>query len=211
MLRSALLLVGLLVIGCGKKNRDAEAPAAPPGPRVVAPPPQDSGADNAPGAMRPGEENGEGRGYPNRLLAKFWRAVRDDVVVSAEPFGSTDGERFMVMVWVKNRNKSKPLQFANWTQPGQVTLKDQTGKRYPLVPIPENLEQVMRKSKAPEPNSAYGSGPVTTDLKRFGLLEFDRAALTAEYLDLDLDGAPVGFADPILFRIPKDMMTQPKK
>jgi hypothetical protein len=53
----------------------------------------------------------------------------------------------------------------------------------------------------------YGAGPVTHDRSRVATLEFDPAAAGAGHLDLDLAGAPVGFADPILFRIPRAMLT----
>ncbi len=208
MLRSIVLLVALGALGCGKKPKDTGPAPRPP---VQPPPPQDSGADKAPGSIRLGEENGEGRGYPNRLLAQWWRVVRDDVTVSVLASDSADPAHLSLMVVVRNRNKDKPLQLTGWSKPQQITLKDEKGKRYPLIPIPDDIEQAMRKADVPKDGAAYGPGPVTPELKRFILLKFDRSTLAAEYLDLDLDGAPVGFADPILFRVSREMMTQPKK
>ncbi|MDY3554322.1 TIGR03067 domain-containing protein [Gemmata sp. JC717] len=198
MSRSGLLLVlTLLVVGCGQKPKSNPPP----------PPPQDSGADMAPGAMRKGEEKGEGRGHPHRLMAGTWRAVRDHVTVSVEamPKLDDDDDFFMVAVYVQNRSPNAAVQFTNWKDPGQVTLKDATGKRYPLVPISALVEKSLRETKT-ESAPAYGAGPVLPDQARMTFLKFDRAVQSAEYLDLDLDGAPVGFQEPILFRIPKEVL-----
>lgn len=205
MYRACLLASALLVLGCAKKEKDAPAPApADPAPQYKAPPPQDSGADRDPGAPR------IGRGFPARLTATFESAARDAVLVRVGPAGTFDGERLAVLVRVETMGKDKPLQFAGWTRPAQVTLKDDAGRAYPLLPLPPDRERALREAGEKKP-PAYGAGAVTLDRPRYVMLEFDGAALKAGHLDLDLDGGPVGFTDPILFRIPGDaLLSEPK-
>jgi hypothetical protein len=200
--RAFLLASALLVLGCGKKEKDAPA-TADPVPQYKAPPPQDSGADRDPSAPR------QGRGFPARLTATFEWARRDGVMVRVGPAGTFDGERLTVLVTVEYMGKDKPLQFANWTRPAQVTLKDDKGRTYPLLPLSAEKEKALRDAGEKRP-PAYGSGVVTPNRPRYAMLEFDQAALKVGHLDLDLDGGPVGFTDPILFRIPGNALSGPK-
>jgi hypothetical protein len=192
MSRLVFLLVILLVVSCEK-------------PRAPGPPPQDSEADLPRSPIIPGPAKTPAHGHPDRLSANMCRAVRGDVEVWVDY--TSVGERLHVQLTVKNLNKEKPLAFANWNEPGQVTLKDDSGKEYPLVPLSAERERAIRAWEAEQPDLAqtFGAGPVTHDRVRVTFLEFDRP-VDAQYLDLDLAGAPVGFADPILFRIPEHMI-----
>ncbi len=197
MSRPGLLLVALLAVGCGQSQE------------VIPPPPQDSGADLRRPPIRPGAERTVGRGHPDRLAADLYRVVRGDVEVWIDSIVTGDGQ-LTVHLTVRNRNKETPLAFANWAEPGQVTLKRDDGKAYPLIPIPADRERAIREWEAKQPKLEYasGAGPVAHDRPRVTSLEFSQAAADGQYIDLDLAGSPVGFTDPILFRIPTHMVTQ---
>jgi hypothetical protein len=196
MSRLGPLLIALLTVGCGKN------------PVVIPPPPEDSTAGLGLEDVRPEAQRTEGRGYPERLSAGRWRVVRDDVEVRVNFAGTYN--RFVISLTVLNRSKEKSLLFADWSEPNQVTLRGDDGKTYPLLPTPAGRAQNLREGGAgePDPGYAYGAGPVVHNRGRVATLEFDPAAAGAAHLDLDLAGAPVGFADPILFRIPRAMLTE---
>jgi hypothetical protein len=193
MSRLGFLLVMLLVVGCEK-------------PQVPGPPPEDSEADQPRSPIIPGPQKIPGHGHPDRLAANLYRAVRGDVEVWVN--STSVGARLHVQLTVRNLNRKKPLAFANWDRPDEVTLKDESGKAYPLIPLSAERERAIRvwEAEHPDPTHAFGAGPVTHDRARVTFLEFDTPA-NAQYLDLDLAGAPVGFADPIRFRIPEHMIT----
>ncbi len=195
MSRPVLLLIALLGAGC------EERPGPPP------PPPQDSGANRPPVAIVPPEERTEGRGYPDRVSAGLGRVVRGDVEVCVDHAGHA-GSQCIIQISVRNRSKDKPLAFTNWTKPGHATLKDDEGRAYPLIPISAERERLLREWEQgrPDPGFGTGTGSVTRERPRVASLWFDPAALSGLYLDLDLEGAPVGFTDPIRFRISGEMM-----
>src|SRR5438876_10207803 len=118
MSRLGLLLVTLLAVGCEKA-------------RVPGPPPEDSEADLPPPPSFAGPDKTPGRGHPDRLPANLCRVVRGDVEVWIDY--TSPRERLHVQLTVKNRNTEKSLAFANWDEPGRVTLKDDRGKAYPLI------------------------------------------------------------------------------
>lgn len=193
MSRLGFVLVTALAIGCVK-------------PRAPGPPPQDSEADLPRSPIISGPQKTPGTGHPDRLPADMCRAVRGNVEVWIDSV--TVGERLQIHLTIRNRSKDQPLAFANWDKSEQVSLKDDGGKSYPLLPLTAEQERTIREWEAehPDPTYAFGRGPVTHDRVRVTNLTFPPAAIS-QSLDLDLDGAPVGFADPILFHIPAHMVT----
>lgn len=193
MLRAAIVLTVALTAGCEEKIHHP------------APPPEDSGADRLSHAPAPPST---GRGYPDRLTADRAYAVRDEIEVRVTAAGVA-GDQFMISITVTNRKPGAPLAFADWTRPGQVTLRDHENITYTLIPPSAQREKAIRDWEREHPELEYraGAGPVTPDRARVTGLEFDPAAMATEYLDLDLDGGPVGWADPIRFRVPRRMMT----
>ncbi len=196
MSRAGLLLGALLAVGCGSNQV-----------QLIPPPPEDSGADLRGPPIYPGEEKLSGRGHPDRLPAGLHRATRGDVAVWIDS-ATASGDQLIVSITIRNRNKEKPVAFTNWTKPEQATLKDDSGKAYPLLPLSLERERTIREWEAKQPKleQMFGAGPVTHDHMRTAMLEFDRGNGGTEYLDLDLDGEPVGFAEPIYFRIPRNML-----
>jgi hypothetical protein len=196
MPRLLLLLTVLVVPGCSDR-RDRLEPM----------PPEHSGANLPRQPVRPGDDRTDGRGHPDRLRAGFGRAARGDAEVRLEQTITTGG-RISVNVEVRTRGKG-PLVLGNWTESGRATLRDETGRVYPMVPPwPERLRADREwEAKEPNPRWRFGTGPVTADCYRITFLEFEGVP-PAHHLDLDLDGGPVGWTDPILFRIPADMPTE---
>jgi hypothetical protein len=193
-----------LLVFLGRSGRPPDSTAYP------APFPEDSGADRPAAVALPVEQRGEGRGHPDRLEAGMWRVVRDGVEVHVN-YATAFGDRLVISLTVLNRNETA-LAFADWAGSDEVTLRGADGKAYPLRPIPADRLRSIREWEArqPDPVFLYGAGPVTRERGRVATLEFDPAAAGAgEFLDLDLAGGPVGFADPILFRIPTGMLLQP--
>ena len=188
MSRALVVLVALLTVGCGTRPNDPPLP------------PQDSAAGRS--VIPSGEGRDAWPGHPDRRSAGLWRVVRGGAEVQVSYFTCFNG-RCSVQLMVKTRNTDQLLAFANWTRPDQATLKDAAGRSYSLCP-PSRAVQDWEQG-APDPRYGRGPGPVTHDRARLTYLEFDEPARESEYLDLDLDGGPIGTTDPILFRIPREM------
>jgi hypothetical protein len=197
MPRPILLVIALVPAGCSDRHS-----------RMEPPPPEDSGAGRPGLYVRDGNDRTDGRGHPDRLPAGLKRAVRGDVEVRLEQTITTGG-RILVNVEVRNRGKDRPLALGDWTAPGRAAMRDDAGKAYPAVPPSPERDRANREWEAAQKNPAwrYGAGPVTADYCRVTNLEFE-GNVPPRYLDLDLDGGPVGFADPILFRIPAEMFRE---
>jgi len=149
------------------------------------------------------EKRKEGNGFPDRLPAGLSRAVRGDVEVRVESVSA--GERLSVTVSVRTRGE-KAVAFADWTDPKSATVIYPDGRTLSLVP------PTAEQAKAREVRRAgveMGAGEVTKGHPRIAVLQFDMDAASGGHLDLDLDGAAVGFADPIRFRIPQKMLALP--
>jgi hypothetical protein len=185
-----------LLLGCSDRHS-----------RMVPPPPEHSGADHPGLYVRGVADRAEGRGHPDRLPAGLRRVVRGDTEVWVEQ-SHTAGGRILLNVAVRNRNKERPLALGDWNEPGRVTLRDEAGTAYRLLPATAERVRANREWEANEPNPGwrYGAGPVVAGCYRITLLEFEGNP-PGLHLDLDLDGGPVGFAEPVLFRIHNEMLT----
>lgn len=193
------LIVLSVVAGCGPTLEERMA-------RIPAPPPEDSGADR-PVVVDVGKRE-EGNGFPDRLPAGLARAVRGEVEVRVESVST--GERLIVSMSVRIRG-GKDVPFGGWTDSAGVTLRDPEGREYPLVPWTAEQLKVQQEWEVthPEQGVGLGAGEVTRSQPRLAELQFTGVPTGAEYLDLDLSGAAVGFKDPIRFRIPQGMIVSP--
>jgi hypothetical protein len=195
MSRPLLLVVALSLAGCAGRREEAPPPE-----------PLDSEADLARFAVRDAESRGLGYGHPGRLPAGTWRVARGaaEVRVDYAGIGDLSRPRTVIQVAVRNRGPAEAIRFGDWARPEQVALRDDRGTAYPLLPLPPDRVEAIRRGEAERPDLPYrfGAGPVTRGHFRYAALEFDPQALYSDYLDLDLSGESVGSADPILFRIP---------
>jgi hypothetical protein len=103
------------------------------------------------------------------------------------------GGRLYAVVTVGTKGELVP--FADWTRPEQVTLRDLKGRSSSLLPL--RWPEERGKVDGVMPEWEYGAGKVTPDCVRYTILEFDGAVPTTGDLELDLDGGPVGWVDPI--------------
>lgn len=192
----AVLAALSVAAGCGP-NPDERSTGVP------APAPEDSGADRPVVAVVAPDKRTDGPGFPDRLSAGLNRAVRGDTEVRVD---SADvGERVVVYVSVRTRG-DKPLIFTDWTAEKAATMTNPEGKSFPLLP------PTAEGAKTPRGGAAgleKGAGEVTRAKPRVSVLQFEQKAVTGEHVDLDLDGAAVGFTDPIRFRIPRQMLAPP--
>lgn len=198
---TAALIALAVAAGCG--------PRPDPQP-AQAPPPENSGADhpNRTVDVVSPDKREEGRGYPDRLPAGLARAVRGDTEVRVESVAV--GNQLTVTVSVRTRGE-KTVAFADWTDAKSATVVSPDGKTYPLIPPTAEQAKAEREGGAgrPKVKAEMGAGEVTQAKPRVTVLRFDVKAVTGEHVDLDLDGAAVGFTDPIRFRLPPGMLTPP--
>lgn len=188
-----------VVVGCGPDPNQQPA-------QVVAPPPEDSGADRLPPVVVAPDKREEGHGYPDRLHAGHARVVRGDTEVRVD--STTVGDQLIVSVSVRTRGE-KPLAFADWTDPKAASAINTDGQALPLIPLTAEQVKDQREKGAGRSKAGVevGAGEVTRTRPRISVLQFDVKAVAGEHVDLDLDGAAVGFTDPIRFRIPQRMLT----
>lgn len=192
------VLIAFSVAGCGP-NHDERSTGKP----AVAP--EDSGADRQVAAVVAPDKRTEGPGFPDRLSAGLNRAVRGDTEVRVD---SADvGEHLIVYVSVRTRG-DKPLAFTDWTDGKAATITNPEGKSFSLLPPTAEGAKPLRGGRG-GPALEKGAGEVTRTKARVSVLEFEQKAVTGEHVDLDLDGAAVGFTDPIRFRIPRQMLAPP--
>lgn len=196
---TAALIALSVAVGCGPTLEERMA-------RIPAPPPEDSGADRP--VIVDAEKREEGNGFPDRLHAGLARVVRGEVEVRVESVST--GERLGVSVSVRIRG-GKAIPFGGWTDPAGVTLRDPEGREYPLVALTAEQLKMQREWEVthPEQRVGLGAGEVTRSQPRLAELRFADVPTNADYLDLDLSGAAVGFKDPIRFRIPQRMVATP--
>ncbi len=197
-----VVLIALAVAaGCGPTpdERSTGVPAVAP---------ENSGADRPVAAVVAPDKRTDGPGFPDRLSAGLNRAVRGDVEVRVD---SADvGERVVVYVSVRTRG-DKPVTFTDWTDAKAATMTNPEGKAFPLLPPTTDEAKTPRAGGPGRPaaNLENGAGEVTRAKPRVTVLRFEQKAVTGEHVDLDLDGAAVGFTDPIRFRIPRQMLAPP--
>lgn len=200
MTKRRLTPLALLIAaaGCGP---DPDAPTA----GVPALNPEDSGAFNPEPVLVAADRRAEGRGHPDRLPAGLARAVRGGVEVRVDM--AECGEKLLLHVTVHTRGDGR-LDFAGWDDPAGVGLRGPDGSEYPLLPPTPAERQAWREWEEKQPNREFGTGAGLVERGRWrvAVLRFDAAAAAVDHLDLDLDGAAVGFDTPIFFRIPRGMI-----